>query len=59
LLLEPYARIQLSILLSAINQMDRNGIFGLFRRNAWQPLAKRWGSVEPWLENNGVKGEDK
>jgi len=53
LLLEPFAMIQLSILLSAINQMDRNGIFGLFRRNPWQPLAEPqvpWNAVEQhWL----------
>jgi len=50
LLLEPFVMIQLSILLSVINKMDRNGIFGLFRRNPWQPLAEPSGSVEPRLK---------
>ena len=59
LLLEPYAMIQLSILLSAINQMDRHGIFGLFRRNPWQPLTEPWGYMEPRLKSSGVEGEDK
>jgi len=40
LLLEPYAMIQLSILLSAVNQMDGNGIINLFRQDPWQPLVE-------------------
>jgi len=31
---------QVSILLSIINQMGRNGNFALFWRNPWQPLAE-------------------
>jgi len=40
LLLEPYAMIQLSILLSAVNQMDGNGIINLFWQDPWQPLVE-------------------
>jgi len=39
LFMEPYAMNQVSIL-SLINQMGRNGNFGLIRRNPWQPLAE-------------------
>ena len=59
LLLEPYAMIQLSILLSAVNQMDGNGIINLFRQDPWQPLVEPWGCVEPQLKNTGVEDKDK
>jgi len=43
LLMEPYAMIQLSILLQSHRIVVANfvpGNFGLFRQNAWQPLAE-------------------
>jgi len=48
LLVQPYAMIQVSILLSVINLMGRNSNFGLFPRNPWLPLA------ETCLKNTGL-----
>jgi len=51
LLMEPYAMIQVTILLQLHRTVVANfvpGNFGLCRRNHWQPLA------EPWLENTGL-----
>jgi len=59
LLVEPYAMIQLSNLLSAINQMDRNAIFCLLWLDLRQPLAELCGSIESRLKNTGVEDEVK
>ena len=57
LLTEPYAMIQVSILLQLHRTVVANfvpGNFGLFRRNPWQPLAEPLGSAEPRLKNTGI-----
>jgi len=49
--MEPYAMIQVSVLLQAHGTVVANfvpGNFGLFRRNPWQPLA------EPRLKNTAI-----
>ena len=54
LLTEPYAMIQVSILLQQHRTVVANfvpGEFGLFRRNPWQPLE------EPRLKNTGLQHE--
>jgi len=45
LLMEPYAMIQVSVLLQRQRTVVVNfvpGKFGLFRRNPWKPLAETW-----------------
>jgi len=49
LLMEPYAVIQVFILLSAPNKFFVPGNFGLLWRNPWQPLA------EPRLKNTTLR----
>jgi len=51
LLMEPYAMIQVPILLQRHRTVVANfvpGNFGLFRQNPWQSLA------ETWLKNTAV-----
>jgi len=58
LLMEPYALIQVSILLQPHKTVVANlvpGNFGLFRRNPWQPLTDPRGSVEPRLKNTALQ----
>jgi len=57
LLMEPYAMIQVSILLQPHRTVVANfvpGNFGLFRQKPWQPLAERKGSAEPRLKNTAL-----
>jgi len=58
---EPHAMIEVSILLSVINQMGRNvaSIFchessKTFLRSSWQPLAEPWDFTESWLKDTSV-----
>jgi len=49
--MEPYAMIQVSVLLSVKNswvEMSHHCFISIFWRNPWQPLA------EPWLENTTI-----
>jgi len=58
LLMEPYAMIQVSIMLQPHRTLVANfvpGNFGLFRRNPWQPLAEPQGFAEPRLKNTEVE----
>ena len=57
LLMEPYAIIQVSILLQPHRTQVANFVpdnFSLFRGNPWQPHAEPWGSAEPQLKNTVV-----
>jgi len=38
--MEPCAMIKVSVVLSVINKMGRNGNFRLFQRNSWPPHAE-------------------
>jgi len=58
LLVEPYAMIQVSILLQPHRTVVAKILpdkFGLYLRNPWQPIADPWGSAEPRLKNTGMK----
>ena len=54
---EPYATIQVSVLLQPHRTVVANfvpGYFGLFRPNPWQLFAEPWGSAEPRLKNTAL-----
>ena len=57
LLMEPYAMIQVSILLQAHVTVVANFVpdnFDLFLQNPWQQLVESWGSAEPWLKSTAL-----
>jgi len=58
LFMEPYAMIQVSILLKLHRTVVANFVpskFSLYRQNLWQPLTELCGSVKPWLKNTVIQ----